>query len=323
MNKRSLFTSNSKKNIIFIVKLLIGVLLLFCYIYHILPEYSQGYNASLIDKVARLESIDEPKIVLLGHSNLTFGIESEMIEKEIGMPVVNMGLHGGNGNAFHEEMAKYNIVPGDIYIICHDDYADDNQIHETMTAWSSIENHFKLWRILRFSDAKVMWKSFPVYLKKSLALYSSGTGNQDTGGVYSRNAFNEYGDICVPRDGSLYTFESPVLPPNIGDTTVNRINKLNEYITSRGATLLIAAYPIGNGELTADPQDFVVFQEILKDRLDCPVISNFTDYMYDYGYFYNTNLHLNSQGAKLRTKQLIKDIKHWLETGEEAEELAI
>lgn len=122
----------------------------------------------------------------------------------------------------------------------------------------------------------------------------------------------------MPREGSLYTFENPVMPPNIGDTTVERINKLNEYITSRGATLLVAAYPIGNGELTADPRDYVVFQENLKDRLDCHVISNFTDYMYDYSYFYDTNLHLNSQGAKLRTKQLIKDIKHWLETGEEA-----
>ena len=28
------------------------------------------------------------------------------IEKEVGMPVVNMGLHGNLGNAFHEQMAK-------------------------------------------------------------------------------------------------------------------------------------------------------------------------------------------------------------------------
>ena len=318
MNKHSLFTSNSKKTIVFIVKLVIGVVFFICYIYHVLPQYEQGYNASLIDKVARLKSIGQPKIVLLGHSNLTFGVDSMMLEDAMGMPVVNMGLHGGCGNAFHEEMAKYNIVPGDIYVICHGSYDDDNLIHDTMTAWSSLENHFELWKILRRDDVDTMWRSFPVYLKKSLARYSSGTGNMDPGGVYARSAFNEYGDIGVYREGSEYSFESAVNEPTVGEVTVNRINELNKYITDRGATLLIASYPIGNGCLTADAQEFIDFQDRLEEKLDCPVISNYVDYMFDYKYFFNTNMHLNTEGAKLRTQQLIDDLKRWEETGTDA-----
>lgn len=314
MNKHSLFTSNSKKNIGFILKLILALSIFIGYIYHVLPQYEHSYNASLIDKVNRLESIDEPKIVLLGHSNLTFGIDSHLIEEAMDMPVVNMGLHGGNGNAFHEEMAKYNVVPGDIYVLCHSSYNDNNMIPETMNAWSSIEDHMNLWKILRTDDIGTMARAFPVYLKKSLKLHSSGTGNQDPGGVYARSAFNEYGDVAVLREGSQYTFESEVNVPEIGDVTVDRINELSVFLAERGATLVVAGYPIGNGSLTVDASDFIGFQKQLEERLDCPVISNYVDYMFDYKYFFNHYLHLNSEGAELRTNQLISDLQRWKES---------
>ncbi len=319
MNRRSSSTSNSKRNIVFLLKLVAALCLLAGYIYHVLPQYENGYNASLIDKVERLESIDEPKIVLLGHSSLAFGIDSERIEEAFGMPVVNMGLHGGNGNAFHEEMAKYNVAQGDIYIICHSDYDDDNVIQDAMTAWSSIENHLNLWKILRVNDIGTMAKAFPIYLKHCLGYHSAGTGNQDPGGLYARSAFNEYGDVALLREGNQYTFEGEVVPPGIGDAAVDRINELNGYLARRGATLLVAGYPIGNGNVTAEAAEFEAFQEQLADRLDCPVISNYADYMFDYRYFYDTNLHLNTEGVALRTGQLISDIKRWKSTGTDAD----
>ena len=315
MSRRSLFIFNFKKRNIFIFKLAMIFLLLVGYIYSILPQYEQGYDASLIDKVDRLKSIKEPKIVLIGNSNLAFGINSRMIEEEIGMPVVNMGFHGGAGNAFHEGMAKCNVTPGDIYIICHSDYADNNMIGDIMTVWTSIENHFDLWKLLRMDDTETMIRGFPVYLKLSLGLYSSGTGNQNPGGVYTRNAFNEYGDIGMLREGSTYSTENAVVVPTVEETTSKRINELNAYLAKRGATLLVAGYPIGNGSMTANVMDYVTFQEELSKNIECPVISNYVDYMFDYRYFYDYNyLHLNSEGADMRTKQLISDIRRWQTT---------
>ena len=67
-------------------------------------QYLNNYQASVIDKIQRLESIKEPKIILVGNSNVAFGINSKMIEDALGMPVVNLGLHGAMGNTFHENM---------------------------------------------------------------------------------------------------------------------------------------------------------------------------------------------------------------------------
>jgi len=307
---------NSKKNRKFLLKLLLFVVLIAAYINYILPQYNKGYDAALIDKVERVESIEEPKIVLLGNSNVAFGFDSALIEEKIGMPVVNMGLHAGAGNVFHEDMAKFNVCEGDIYVLCHSSFADSDNIPDTMAYWSSLENHYHLWRLIRGRDIPAAAKGFPVYLKKSLALYASGTGNQEIAGVvHNRSSFNEYGDIGLYREGSLDNFTDTVAPPPINDIMVSRINELNAWLTERGATLLVAGYPVGNGSLTVAPEEFMAFQEELERRLDCTVISNYVDYMFDYTYFWDSNLHLNTEGAKIRTEQLIADIRRWQEKG--------
>ena len=305
---------DAAKNRKFLLKLLLFGVLIAAYINYILPQYNKGYDAALIDKTTRLETVDEPKIVLLGNSNVAFGFDSAMIEEQTGMPVVNMGLHAGAGNAFHEDMAKFNVREGDLYILCHSSFADSDNIPDTMAYWSSLENHYHLWRLIRWKDIPAAAKGFPVYLKKSLALYASGTGNQEIEGVvHNRSSFNEYGDIGLYREGSLDVYTDRVAPPPINDIMVSRINELNAWLTKRGATLLVAGYPVGNGSLTADPEEFMAFQDELERRLDCAVISNYVDYMFDYTYFWDSNLHLNTDGAKIRTEQLIADILRWRE----------
>lgn len=143
-------------------------------------------------------------------------------------------------------------------------------------------------------------------------LYSSGEGNVDKGGAYLRSGFNEYGDCGVLRECE-YTTEDPVAANGrLSDVAIERINDLNTYLSERGATLLVAGYPIGNGDVTDPPGRFQQISDELGLRLDCDVISNFSDYMWDYSYFYDYNsTHLNTEGAKLRTRQLVEDLKDW------------
>jgi hypothetical protein len=47
--------------------------------------------------------------------------------------------------------------------------------------------------------------------------------------------------------------------------------------------------------------------------LECPLISRYEDYMMDKELFYNTYLHLNNEGVKVRTQLLIEDLQNYLE----------
>ncbi len=311
MNKHSLSTSNFNRIFKFLCKLMIMCLIVIGFCFLVMPQYSTSYNSGLIDKVERLESIEGPKIVLIGNSNLAFGINSEFIEQELQMPVVNMGLHGSLGNAFHEEMAKINVHEGDIYVLCHTEYNDDGTITDPTIAWITLENHLNLWKILRTEDALPMFKAYPNYLRKCLDLCISEEGEVDQAYIYSRSAFNEYGDIVYERSENIYEFSS-VVPPVIADETIQRINELDQWLQEREAHLVVTMPPFGTGEYTATEAEFELFQQELESKLECPVISNYENYMFDYSYFYDTNWHLTNEGVVLRTKQLVQDLDKWM-----------
>lgn len=311
MNRHSLYISNFRKSTKLIGKCFLVVFILLLFFYLVMPQYEGTYNAALLDKMERLQSISEPKIVLIGNSNLAFGIDSKMIEEATGMPVVNMGLHGGLGNSFHEQMAKVNVTKGDIYIVCHTEYADINTIPDGTLAWTTIENHKELWKLIRFKDSSSLLIGFPPYLKKCIELWADGTGNQKLEGAYSRSAFNEYGDVAVKRERSEYTFVQQKVF-SVNQTTLNRLNELNDYLNERGAVLVVAGFPLGDGEFTPPKEEYEKAWEEVKAGLKCEVISDIKDYFFDYSLFYDTDYHLIDEGVRLRTEQLLEDIKKWM-----------
>lgn len=273
------------------------------------PQYINGYNAAMNDKVGRLQTIEGRKIVLVGNSNVAFGFRSDMIEDEFGIPVVNAGLHGAIGNAFHEQVCKLNVHEGDIYIVCHTSFDDDDSI-SAKEAWITIENSFSLWRLIRIKDVDSMAKGFPSYLFKCFSLWKDNKGNLSEPGHYTRAAFNEYGDMAVPRDERVIEFSSGDIDlPIIGDTETKRLNRLSKYLEKRGAKLVMAGYPIPDVEFAPSDKSYDEFTEKLKSVYCFPVISDYKNYKMDQDLFFDTKYHLNDEGVIVRTEKLIEDIK--------------
>lgn len=305
-----------KKIIVFGIKCIMLVLLLFgiCF-FVVMPQYEGGYQAALQDKLVRLKSIDGPRIVLIGNSNLAFGIDSAYLEKELGMPVVNMGLHAGTGNAFNEQAALLNVHPGDIYVISHTNYDDEDIIKNQELVWLALENHFGLYRMIRPKDLPGMVKAYPTYLRKCLHFWATGTGNQESNDCYRRSAFNEYGDLYYPRlePGHNIDFSSVTIN-HISKACADRMNRLHDKLSEKGAHMVVAAYPIANYENAPKPEEYDLMQEEMRQALKAEVISDFKDYMYDPSYFYNSHTHLTDAGAKLRSEQLAKDLQAYMDT---------
>lgn len=307
------------------MKKFIGKLLLFCLLFAlslfallvfgmcvVKSQYLGNYQAAILDKVQRLQSIEEPKIILVGNSSLSFGMDSRLLEEELGMPVVNLGLHGGLGNPFQEDMAKLGLESGDILVVCNSDYTEDDRINDAELLWITLEYHLPLWRLLRLQDYGPMLAAYPKYFVKAGLQWVKGSpGNVPPENTcYSRSSFDEYGDVYVRYDGT-YTFnENSIKEPGIDQDSIDRLNRLNAYARSQGAAMALAAYPIAYGEFTPPAAAYIDMENQMRENLDCPVISHFTDYFFPYDLFYDTQLHLTWEGAQLRTKQLAEDLKN-------------
>ncbi len=304
-----------KKKILFFVKCIVLVLFLYVFCFMVvMPQYLGNYQAVTVDKVQKLKATDGPKIVLIGNSNLAFGIDSQLIEEAFHMPVINMGVHGGVGNAFNEEAARINVDEGDLYIICHTNYDDEDVIKNQKLAWITLENHYELYSMVRAKDWPDMIKAYPTYLKDCLYKWRTRSGNQETNDAYRRSAFNEYGDNYYPRPVSQENIDfSPVTINHINEQSAKRLNALNAYLTQRGADMVIAAYPIANYEKAPSKEEYLQMGQEMADALDCSVISDFRDYMYDPSLFYDTHSHLIDEGVAIRTNQLISDIKNYMD----------
>lgn len=299
---------------VFLVCLALAAIVSFDFLF-IGNQYTQAYTGSILDKTARMESIREPKILLVGNSNLSFGMDSAKLEEATGMPVVNLGLHGGLGNAFHEEWAKPYIREGDIVILCHSDYSS-NSIGDNTLAWVTLEKHTNLWNILRPEDLGGFLRAYPDYFLNCIKNYLSHSDVPIADSAYARCAFNEYGDIiCRPVHGtSQYTFTQGSLAlPGVDSVCLDRMNAFNDYVHSQGATLIMSYYPIAYGEFTPAEADFLAIQDTLRAELNFPIISDIRDYFIPYEYFYDTVFHLNEEGVAIRTNQLIEDLLAWME----------
>ena len=298
---------------IFCITALVSAFLVFFFT-QISPQYTENYQASIIDKVARLESLESPKIILVGNSNLVYGINSELIQEEMGMPVVNLGLHGGLGNMFHEDMAKLNIGEGDIVVVCHTEYADGNSLGNPELTWLTIENHRNLWKIIRPDDVGSLLTGLPSYVLKASYYWVTGEADHTVINYNQRVMFNEFGDNIYPREERVFEFGPDVVKvPEINDNFIARINEFYAYCKEKNADLVIAGYPIADGEYTPSKEEYETFGEELEQQLDCEVISDFTDYMFPYDMFFNTYLHLTIEGAEMRSEQLVEDLKQYLE----------
>ena len=305
----------SKKRIFLLwLKPLILIALLFVFVFIIvMPQYTTYYTAGLLDKVARLREVGSPKIVLVGNSNVAFGFDSEKIQNAFGLPVTNMGLHGGLGPAFSENMTKPYIGNGDIIVLLPADFsASLPNIYNYPLAWLTIENHWHLWKGIAPSDYLGMIKAFPSYWGKAFSLWMTRTGNQplseDEFKSNQRKYFNEYGDIAYPRPAAMDHFGSDPFYADITPAMVDYWNQFNEYATNRGAFVYMSYFPIYENTLG----DFEMFQNKLHEQLSFPLVSDFHDYLYPLSFFYDTYYHLNDHGVQVRTEQLIKDLSAYV-----------
>ncbi len=302
-----------------IIAVLFAVLLVFPLVFLsvcaviIPPQYDGSFLSVLSKKHDELIAHTEDSIILVGGSNLPFGIDSALLESYVGMPVINFGLYAALGTKPMLDLCENHIQEGDIVIICPE---TSPQTYSTYFGADSmlmaLDGNFGMLSEIKESDYPKLICALPSFVSSKYSFFKSGA-KPIPSDIYSPKSFGDGGDISTERKynemPSNYDNTTPIrLSKDItSDEFIEYLNKFAKKAEGKGAKVLFSFSPMNRAALVATSEKDE-FYRYLGENLDFPIISDINDYILSSDYFYDTNFHLNSRGAKHRTALLADDI---------------
>jgi hypothetical protein len=280
------------------------------------PVEKSDYMAAIIDKHELLDRTYSPRLILVGGSNLAFGIDSRMIEDSIGLPVINLGLHGGLGLNFMLNEIKLSAKPKDIIIISIEYFLLTEGVYGlqryTANFYPDANNYFQhnYYHDLEAYFYEVLNTNFKNNIYHILGLQINKKILTDTNSIYARGSFNVYGDVIRhlnrPRPvtfggKSIFTYKKW--------EGIELLNSFAEFAKTNSIKVyfLFPNYP--ESEFIVNKDVIMKYEKDLKNELKIEILNKPEDLVFPDSLVYDYVYHLTKLGREKRTKLLIQTLK--------------
>ncbi|MBI3518183.1 MAG: hypothetical protein HY062_02340 [Bacteroidetes bacterium] len=281
-----------------------------------IPDNITTYSilAALPDKHESLKKIHKRKIILLGGSNVSFGINSSKLEEAFHKPVINLGVHAGLGLEFIVNDSKPYIHKGDTIILMpeYEHFYTENFYGEMELVSMIFDIEPASKQLINRIQWQHLFKYLPTYSAKKLKNYIPSLLHKKEPAVdiYHRYSFNPYGDAYIHWDMPNQSYQPA--PKNTGREKINPevitfLKDFKSYVHRQGAELFIFPPVIDRASFTNQKLIITKIAEELKKN-DIAFVTEPETYEYDSTLFFNSYYHLNKTGVEKRTTQLINDL---------------
>ncbi len=313
-----------KKRLIKLIALILIVLIpfpVFSLIVNLTEDsYAKTYLGAFEEKYFRLYNSENKKVIFIGGSSLPFGLRSDLIAEELGgeYDVINFGLYATLGTKFMMDMAKDAISEGDIVVLSPELNTQTYSLYFNPEAVLQATGETPSLRL------KLPWENWlsVAYSSPSYAIerlkYTVNKNAPDPDGIYRADSINEWGDLSVARPNNIMNdgCDSNMLIYT-DDSLLDEefFAYVNDYVADaeeQGATVYFNYSPVNRLALRSSKVARAEFESKLKEKLDCELLGTIEDYMIDERYFYDTNFHLNSDGAVYFSHLLATSLKEEL-----------
>lgn len=300
-----------KKFLINISVILISVIISIVMFLIFLPVNEDNIYSSLNDKHKYIEVSSKNNIIIIGGSNVLMGIDSELMEDKLDYNIVNMGINAGIGLRFMINDIKHYIKKGDIIVICSE-YAHYtgklNGESALLFLLKQIPSEFKY---ISKENIPAIIDGFPYFLRSQLAGILKG---MEVDSLQNRKSLNKNGDIIshINISESNFSFTNS----NFGDIDNEVFGVLNEFYeyTKNIGTDVVISYPSIFDEVFYNWKDDIEnLDKLLRENTNIDIISDYNNYKFTNNEMFDSIYHLNGEGRKNRTEQLIKDLKDYLQ----------
>lgn len=281
-----------------------------------LADIDHGQFADKMDRL--ILNADKKKMVFFAGCSMSYGLDSPLAEAAFGGEYVicNMGVIGSTSATFQLDCISEYIGRGDVFVHAPEEMSMYQLLYLNAAdtrMFMMAEGNYDLLALADLRGVAGIWHAYAMYTALRL---ETPEGSYD-----DRNPrFNAYGDFCVERPGSAANaaygttplFNMSVLEE--GTVTFGRMNSYYGRIEAKGAEAFFSFAPLNKNALSDQEKNgrtWRFFQSKIKSGLDpgFDVISDIDDYLMEGRYFYDTDYHLSSEGAVVRTEMLVRDIK--------------
>ena len=301
------------RGVLFVFIFLLLFLLIIC---AVPDQFDQSYQRAIVRQYDYYRSLGNHKIVLIGGSSLSFGIDLDYMKELTGRDCAILGNHFGDGILLQLEMAKSNLKSGDIVIIEYMNYELKSAEGELLL--SGLGKRYDLHRFFPSEMITTILRSYPGFFMKNLNYWRNWGYDPDE--PYCLSFYDEKGNMTGYRGECLipeqYTqeveeqykyadYES--MRAGINQPFIDRLNDFAQDCKKIGVEVYLT-FPnyyeaaIHNGEYMD------IYDQRLEELLQIKLISNSRDYIFPREYTYDAIAHCNTAGAKYRTELLYRDL---------------
>jgi hypothetical protein len=306
---RALFTS------LLHVAMLTAVIITLIFL-SIRPDPDHYFAGSRI-QLELLKNTPSPRIILVGGSNVSFGIDAELMQRTLGIPVINDGLHAGLGVAPLRELQGY-IRAGDVIIVSleYQLFANRN-VMDGDTAFLSDWIEYSPGRIKYLSNP---WKETPALyatmlqrkVNRQVNTYLFGGSLAEVRDVFVGTQYSSNGDFI----GHLNQVSTPrrkiPFDPYPVSAVQNEIfvflDQFHQAAVKKGAEVYFEAPASRKSNCdTTGETSLGNFFKTFDERSSIRLLTPLNELCLPDKYFFDTAYHLNAEGRQARTQRLIQN----------------
>jgi hypothetical protein len=264
-----------------------------------------------------LKSTPSPRIILIGGSNVSFGLDAELMQRSLGIPVINDGLHAGLGIVPLRELQEF-IQPGDVIIMSLEYQLFSSQdVMDGDIAFLSDWIEYSPERTRFLSNP---WRETPALyatmlqrkVNREVNTYLFGGSLDELRNVFVGTRYNSNGDFI----GHLQQTSTPRRKISLEPYPVSAVQeeififlrRFHQMAREKGAEVYFEA-PASrrtNCENTGEAQ-LAKFFGTFEERSSIPVLTPLDEVCLPDKYFFDTAYHLNAEGRQVRTERLIEN----------------
>ena len=278
------------------------------------PNSRNTYLATIADKMHLLDSVPSPRLILMSGSSMAFGVDSDLLSKELEIPVVNASLHFKLGSRFMMDQLKSSINKGDIVLITLEYVTTSKGSCEEKLMAADFYPPAKNW--IHFTSFSEEVGAYSVHRLTDFKLLMgeiwSGTRTRpisidDTTSVFFRKCFAKNGDLLGHLNNPQPKFYVPEISNEVEfSKQIKDLNDFEAFAKQKGVTVFFTFPSYVESGFERNMPVIKKIEQQFRNDLKFSILGSPENSVMDNQFFYDNPFHLNAQGRKIFSSRLIQ-----------------